>query len=414
MALDEAAHRGQHEVLEQGLHRRRHVGRGGALGEPENMAAECGVVRERAMDLALVVDMEGPRQVLEQGRLAVGREAGELALVTVDAVAERLGGVAIGHAEAVDPTRLEQVTIVAIEGLEAPLAEQAVRVLNVVAAAVAGVEQGLVPIGEEERRQGVAQVMVGETEPGLGAKAAIGEQGGAGDDVLGPGEAGALELERQVLGFLAAQQLTRPALETAQAPEMAVEAPGQGAAGDCHGIDVAAAESGDVENLVDASVGRPAAVALAPRQPFERHRGEQAIVVEQGRRAVVMAWMEAEDDHRRWDPRTTAPSPPRGALGALAAASAPGRDGCLLNPSSLSSQAPGISAPLSGRLIRRPIGAAIAWRRRLPAEIGQFSLWISMMWLSEITCFNIGYRRLCAGRWPSVASFSIAVADGGR
>src|SRR5215469_3161447 len=119
------------------------------------------------------------RQSVIEHRLSIGREPRELALMAVDAKAERLGREAIGKPEAVDALRLRQALVAAIEGLDLAVAEAADRVLHVVAAAIGRIEQRLRPVGMEERRQGMGAVMVEETEMGLRPEVEIAKKGAA-------------------------------------------------------------------------------------------------------------------------------------------------------------------------------------------------------------------------------------------
>ena len=131
------------------------------------------VVGEIAVDLAVAIDAEMPRQRVIEHRLAVGGEPRQLALMAVDTEAQRLGGEAIGKAQAVDALGLCEALIAAIEGLDRAVAEKAHRILHVVAAAVGRIEQRLRPIGMEQGRQGMGAVMVEESEMGLGPEAEI-------------------------------------------------------------------------------------------------------------------------------------------------------------------------------------------------------------------------------------------------
>ena len=75
--------------------------------------------------------------------------------MAVDAEAKRLGRVTIGQADTVDPHRFQQSVIAAIQRLQRAVAEYPVAVLDIVAAAIRGVEQRIVPIGVEQTRQGM-------------------------------------------------------------------------------------------------------------------------------------------------------------------------------------------------------------------------------------------------------------------
>ena len=72
---------------------------------------------------------------------------------TVDLVAESLGGETVGEAEAVDPRRFEQRLVAADHFDQPAAAQEAVAVLRVVAAAVGGIDQRIVPVGLGLARQ---------------------------------------------------------------------------------------------------------------------------------------------------------------------------------------------------------------------------------------------------------------------
>ena len=177
VARQQAAHGIEHEGLQQLLGRGRHILPRRPLRQLEDERAHGVVIGEIAVDLAVVIDAEMPRQRVIEGRLAIGGEPRELALMAVDAEAQRLGGEAIGEAQAVDALGLRQPVIAAIEGLDRAVAEAAHRILHVVAAAIGRIEQRLRPIRVEQRRQGMGAVMVEESEMGLRPEAEIGEEG---------------------------------------------------------------------------------------------------------------------------------------------------------------------------------------------------------------------------------------------
>ena len=188
--------------------------------------------------------------------------------MAVDAEAQRLGGEAIGEAQAVDALGLRQPVIAAIEGLDRAVAEAAHRILHVVAAAIGRIEQRLGPIRVEQRRQGMGAVMVEKSEMGLRPEAEIAEEGRPiehGEGIRAP-VAHALGLHVFVL--LAPRHAADSGGEPLAAGEMREIALREGAAAQQHRIHLRQASPRDGKAFVDSLDRNAVAIELHPRQPL--------------------------------------------------------------------------------------------------------------------------------------------------
>ena len=161
-------------------------------------------------------------------------------------------------------------------------------VLHVVAAAVGGVEQRVVPIGMKQRRQGVGAVMVVEVHPAVRAQPQAAPQAGGIDDALGVASLGAHQLALQADVAHPALQFLKAPAELSPHAEMAAPAPRGDGPAHRHGVDLRPGPADDGQALVDRLVGDAAAVDLDPGQAFERHRRDHPVVLEE-RGAAVMA-----------------------------------------------------------------------------------------------------------------------------
>ena len=232
----------------------------------------------------------------QQGRLAKGGEPGQLALVAGDLPAERLGDKAVGEPEAAVGTLSSEPAIVAVEVGERAVAEQVVAVRDLIAGSVRRVDQRLVPIGEKQRRQGVAEMVVREEHPRLRPQPEIGDKTGGVEDV-GSGAAPVLaEHDVHLANFLAPgetpQTLAQP---LSRVPMGEVAAQKIGARADDR-IDIAPLDRSDAQHLRERLLGK-AARALHPVQPLFGHGSEDLVVVEQCRGRIVGAVVQAEDQH---------------------------------------------------------------------------------------------------------------------
>ena len=265
VAGQQAAHGIEHEGLQQLLGRGRHILPRRPLRQLEDERAHGVVIGEIAVDLAVVIDAEMPRQRVIEGRLAIGGQARELALMAVDAEAQRLGGEAIGEAQAVDALGLRQPVIAAIEGLDRAVAEAADRILHVVAAAIGRIEQRLRPIRVEQRRQGMGAVMVEESEMGLRPEAEIGEEGRPVEHGEGIRAPVAHALGLHVFVLLAARHAADSGGEPLAAGEMREIALREGAAAQQHRI-----------HLRAGCARRWKGIRRSPRPGRGRHRSSPA------------------------------------------------------------------------------------------------------------------------------------------
>jgi hypothetical protein len=121
--------------------------------------------RDRAGDLVLVPEMRGDEPVLvepemfvqvgRERRLAARREAGELALVPHHLKTAGDGGERVSIREAVADRRRQQPPVVAVVARQHAVPELSHAVADVVADAVRRVDERVVPLGKEQRRERV-------------------------------------------------------------------------------------------------------------------------------------------------------------------------------------------------------------------------------------------------------------------
>ncbi len=140
-------------------------------------ALDIAVVLEIRADHAVVVDPEMTGDLPGQCRLAKGGEAGQLALVPKHREAAGLRGEAVdpGQAAATRPS-LQQPAVVAEMTIETALLQRAHAVADIVADPVSGVDERIVPIGVEQRRQRVRLVVIDERQRGVGAESVMREE----------------------------------------------------------------------------------------------------------------------------------------------------------------------------------------------------------------------------------------------
>ena len=147
------------------------------------------------------------------------------------------------------------------------------RIEDAVAAAIGGVDQRIIPVGVEQRAQRMRRMMVVE-EDVTGAEPVVGQEPADVEHPLRLAEAPSAEHAEQV-----------PVLALAHIAESEcrgiVVALGIVGAGQRHGVDLLGPQPRLVEAFRNRLHGHPVPVALDPRRPLERDRGDQAIVVEQ-------------------------------------------------------------------------------------------------------------------------------------
>src|SRR5690348_12220199 len=119
---------------------------------------------------------------------------GELALVAQLGEPAQRGREAVGLPDRVGGELLQQKAVVAEMAGEGALFERAHAVADIVADAVGGEHQRVAPVGEEQRRQRMRLVVIGEMIAGVGAKAVVDEESLAGEDLRRIGGAPTLAL----------------------------------------------------------------------------------------------------------------------------------------------------------------------------------------------------------------------------
>ena len=171
-------------------------------------------------------------------------------------------------------------------------------VLNVIAAAIRGVEQRIVPVGVKQARQGMGQMMVEETHRGVATQPQFSQHAVGTEHVQCVAAPGADQFALHRLVLALADQLPDLALDQASAAKMAVIAPRKRGAAQHDRIDILALDPGNPQALVDGLEWHPAAIGLAPREAFEGNCGAHAVIVEHARPGVVIAGMDAKNNHR--------------------------------------------------------------------------------------------------------------------
>src|ERR1700683_4376275 len=97
--------------------------------------------------------------------------------MAVDAEAAGLGGITVGEGETVSAgVFYQQLAVVAVIAVELAARERANAVADVVADAVGRVDQCIIPVGIEQRRESVRLVMIGEVQRNSGAEAVVVEE----------------------------------------------------------------------------------------------------------------------------------------------------------------------------------------------------------------------------------------------
>ena len=179
VTLDEPADRLADAPLQQRLDR------GGGiltrLGASEGLKtfAQRLMVGKIHLDPGIFGHPEMALHLRQQCRLAERGEPGQLAFMARHLPAERLGDKAIGEPHAALGLLAAEPAIVAVKVCQHSVTEEVMAVRNLIAGAVGGVDQRIFPVGEEKRRQGVAEMVVREEHPRAGPQAEIGDKAGA-------------------------------------------------------------------------------------------------------------------------------------------------------------------------------------------------------------------------------------------
>ena len=293
--LEEPLHRQGDAPFEQRLDRRGGVLAGVGEGERTEAVAQRAVVGQVHLDPAVRGDREVALHLGQEGRLAIGGKPGQLALVAVHPEAQGLGHKPVGEAEAARGMGARQPAIVAVEVGQRAVLKEVVAVIDLIAAAVGGVEQRLLPIGEEEARQRVGKMVVREEDSRVGPQPEIGEEGGGVEHFAGAAPQFADD-DIHLAGLFAAGDAAQPLTQLFVRPPMGEIAPAKEPARAHHDFDVRALDAGDAQHLGERVFGKPAR-ALDPVHPLFGDRGEDAVVVEQRGRGIVRSRMQAEDQH---------------------------------------------------------------------------------------------------------------------
>ena len=147
-------------------------------------------------------------------------------------------------------------------------------VIDLIAAAVGGVEQRLVPIGEEQARQRVREMVVGEEQPRVGPQPEIGEEGAGVEHLVGAAPELAdddIHLARLLVAGEAAQPFAQPFVR----PPIGEIAPAEEAAGADQHVDVARSTPAMRRTSASDGLGKTAR-ALDPVEPLLGDGGNDA------------------------------------------------------------------------------------------------------------------------------------------
>ncbi len=292
---DQARHRAQHDVLQHLLDRgggilAAHLG--GERADEAVHLGDAGKIREHA---ARLVDREAPRDPLREHRLAECRKPGQLAFMAQRNESERRGHRHVGFAHAVDRLRHEPAFLAAIDRRELAVREDAMAVVDGVAAGIRRDQQRVVPRRVEQRRERMRLVVIVEKDPRVGAQAARAAE--------------FRRIEHRVVRAPVAQDLrhhvpARIALDVLRYCQCSQRVPlmlRKYSNGNSMRPSATASMSRRVAPAIasTSSIARSgccAPVALVARQPLELHRRAQLVVLEQRRARVVKIGMQRQDE----------------------------------------------------------------------------------------------------------------------
>ena len=134
------------------------------LADRQERLAHLLPVAEIRLDQPLAGETELRRHVGREFWLPVGGEPCELALVAQHLESSGNGRVAVGAREPRLTDLAGQPAVVAKMAVEPAAAQRAHRIADIVADAVGRIDQRLVPIGVEQRRERVRLVVIGEMD----------------------------------------------------------------------------------------------------------------------------------------------------------------------------------------------------------------------------------------------------------
>ena len=95
------------------------------------------------------------------------RETCKLALMPVDLVTQRFGGIAIGQTQTVNSRLLKQTLVATVYGFNSFVAKDSMAVLNIITAAIRCIEQSFIPIGVKQCGQRMGKMMIVELDIGV-------------------------------------------------------------------------------------------------------------------------------------------------------------------------------------------------------------------------------------------------------
>jgi len=255
------------------------------------------VACEVAVDQACLVDAEMGGHGIEQHRLSIGGESGQLSFMAVADETQRRCCHAISFAQPIDAARLQQAVVAAVERLQPAAAEKPDRVLRVVARAVGRIEQRLRPIGMEEAGQRMGQMMIAERDIRVGPESIVRQKSRRIEQREGIPSAIAVAFDIHVFLFFPAQRTAQPGLQEAGPGKMPIVALGEEAAVQNQNIHLPPLPACNRQAFVHCLDGDAPAIRLAPGQPLLRDGGQRPVFVEQASGAVMGRGTDAENEH---------------------------------------------------------------------------------------------------------------------
>src|SRR5262249_30369905 len=231
--------------------------------------------------------------------LAVGCYPGQLALVPQPPKPAGFGRKRISVREACTGYGWKEPAVVAIETLKLALLERTHAVADVVADAIGGVDQRVIPIREKQGGERVRLVMVDKAHRNVGAEPVVGQKPIRPEErqrVLNPEPA--TEGGDVALGALAAE-LALPGVVQFVDQRKAIVLGREIASHERNGVDIGANPARRPQHLVDGKPGDFGPPAFVPDQALLLNGGEQFVIVERGGRGVMDTGMNRQNPHKR-------------------------------------------------------------------------------------------------------------------
>ncbi len=269
------------------------------LADRQEFLAHRGPVAEIGLHQSrLGIEPKLRRHLARQLRLAVSRKPRELSLMAQHAEAARDRRVAIGAGEARLLQRPGQPAVVAVMALELAALQAAHRIADIVADAVGRINERVVPVGVEQRRERMRLVVIGEMDLRVRPERIVLQETVRAEQLVRVGDAEAMAQHRELaVGALAPAPALKRVVQLAPEREFVVVRREPAARGGDR-VDIVAPPVSDPQHLVDRKPRHALARALHAGEALLRHRRDHLVVVERGGGRIVHAGMDRQDTQR--------------------------------------------------------------------------------------------------------------------